>query len=55
MVDPRVGRGMFSTLDADHPLARYPLDHVFHTGAFTLYVDEDGKGRVTKPSPCGVR
>jgi len=110
MVDPRVGRGMFSTFDADHPLARYPLDHVFHTREFTLkdlrvmrytgsdhfpilaelaftpgrkaevtkpaptardvehaqemvddarevesYVDEDGKGRVTKPSPGGVR
>ena len=36
MVDPRVGRGMFSTFDADHPLARYPLDHVFHTREFTL-------------------
>lgn len=36
MVDPRVGRGMFSTFHADHPLARYPLDHVFHTRDFTL-------------------
>jgi hypothetical protein len=36
MVDPRVGRGMFSTFDADHPVARYPLDHVFHTRDFTL-------------------
>jgi endonuclease/exonuclease/phosphatase (EEP) superfamily protein YafD len=36
MVDPRVGRGMFATFHAEHPLARYPLDHVFHTREFTL-------------------
>ena len=36
MVDPRVGRGLFSTFHAEHPLARYPLDHVFHTRDFTL-------------------
>jgi endonuclease/exonuclease/phosphatase (EEP) superfamily protein YafD len=36
MVDPRVGRGMYSTFHARHPLARYPLDHVFHTREFTL-------------------
>ena len=36
MVDPRVGRGLFSTFHAEHPFARYPLDHVFHTRDFTL-------------------
>jgi endonuclease/exonuclease/phosphatase (EEP) superfamily protein YafD len=36
MVDPRVGRGTFNTFHAGHPLARYPLDHVFHTRDFTL-------------------
>lgn len=36
MVDPRVGRGMFNSFHAGHPLARYPLDHVFHTRDFTL-------------------
>jgi endonuclease/exonuclease/phosphatase (EEP) superfamily protein YafD len=36
MVDPRVGRGLYSTFHAEHPLARYPLDHVFHTRDFTL-------------------
>ncbi len=36
MVDPRIGRGMFSTFHSEHPLARYPLDHVFHSRDFTL-------------------
>ena len=36
MVDPRVGRGLYSTFHARQPLARYPLDHVFHTRHFTL-------------------
>ena len=36
MVDPRVGRGMFSSFHAEQPLARYPLDHVFHTRDFTV-------------------
>lgn len=36
LVDPRVGRGMFSTFHANHLLARYPLDHVFHTRDFSL-------------------
>lgn len=36
MVDPRVGRGMFSTFHAENLLARYPLDHVFHSRDFTV-------------------
>jgi endonuclease/exonuclease/phosphatase (EEP) superfamily protein YafD len=37
MVDPRVGRGTFNTFHSQHPVvARYPLDHVFHTRDFLL-------------------
>jgi len=35
-VDPRVGRGMYNTFHANHHLARYPLDHVFHTRHFNV-------------------
>lgn len=36
MLDPRRGRGMFSTFHADYPLLRWPLDHVFTSEHFTL-------------------
>nr|WP_237738429.1 endonuclease/exonuclease/phosphatase family protein [Halomonas smyrnensis] len=36
MLDPRRGRGMFSTFHAQHALLRWPLDHVFASEHFTL-------------------
>lgn len=36
LLDPRVGRGLFSTFHARIPVLRWPLDHVFCSGDFTL-------------------
>lgn len=36
MMDPRRGRGMFSTFHAQYPFLRWPLDHIFVSEHFTL-------------------
>ncbi|WP_166267732.1 endonuclease/exonuclease/phosphatase family protein [Marinobacter caseinilyticus] len=36
MLDPRRGRGLFSTFHANYPLLRWPLDHIFVSEHFTL-------------------
>ena len=36
MLDPRIGRGFYPTFNANYPLLRWPLDHLFVTPHFEL-------------------
>jgi len=36
LLDPRIGRGLFSTFHAEIPLLRWPLDHVFFSPHFRV-------------------
>ena len=36
LLDPRMGRGMYDSFNADSRVWRFPLDHVFHSDEFKL-------------------
>ena len=36
LLDPRIGRGLYSTFHAGYPPMRWPLDHVFHSEALQV-------------------
>lgn len=46
LLDPRIGRRVFSTFDARYPLLRWPLDHLFHSAHFRVR-------NMTRLPPCG--
>ncbi len=46
LLDPRIGRGRYSTYHAQYPVLRWPLDHIYHSEHFLL-------GGLELLDPCG--
>ena len=40
LLDPRLGRGTYATFNANWPLLKWPLDHVFFDASFQLLAME---------------
>jgi endonuclease/exonuclease/phosphatase (EEP) superfamily protein YafD len=40
LLDPRIGRGFYNSYNARNPLARFPLDHIFHSTHFKIQLLE---------------
>jgi endonuclease/exonuclease/phosphatase (EEP) superfamily protein YafD len=36
LLDPRIGRGLYTSFHANYSVVRFPLDHVFHSNHFRL-------------------
>ena len=36
LLDPRIGRGLYSSFHAEYPFLRWPLDHIFHSEELAL-------------------
>ncbi len=54
MLDPRIGRGMYSTFHAHYPLFRWPLDHFFVSSHFRLIGLKVEKGTGSDHFPISV-
>lgn len=54
LLDPRLGRGFFNTFNANIPLLRWPLDHLFHSTHFQIVDMKQLPGVGSDHFPIGV-
>jgi endonuclease/exonuclease/phosphatase (EEP) superfamily protein YafD len=53
-LDPRVGRGMLSSFDANHPILRFPIDQLYLTRGFDLVSFERKRNIGSDHFPMGA-